>query len=313
MPNHVTNKVTISGAQERLSELRTLMAGTGCDGEPEVLTFHSLIPMPWYLHEIVDGSDLPYALWLTDLKAYKQYKSKESAQTAWVAKMLGIEDKPPQTIEEKFSALFRCQVSTRDEAIDWAIENKPELWGQGERVCMALREHGCKSWYDWSIENWGTKWDAYDIDVAESPGELIYVFDTAWSTPAPVIQAMANRFPDLAIEHRFFDEGHGFWGIYTYEGGLCCISDTEEHNRVELCIELKGYDPTEDEDDDEDPIFADEKAQSTHNMTEQYGQTVCVVNIIAADNNGSETLGVPASLDSSDFDDSHPSADTPVQ
>ena len=38
------------------------------------------------------------------------------------------------------------------------------------------------NWYDWNIENWGTKWDITDSGLgAVSETELYAYFSTAWS------------------------------------------------------------------------------------------------------------------------------------
>ena len=49
------------------------------------------------------------------------------------------------------------------------------------------------NWYDFNIKNWGTKWDAYDVDVQ---GDCVY-FNTAWSTPCPVIETLAKAIDDI--------------------------------------------------------------------------------------------------------------------
>ena len=53
---------------------------------------------------------------------------------------------------------------------------------------------------DWCSANWGTKWNAYDVAVSESPKELFYRLDTAWDTPEPVIRALSLKFSTLEFE-----------------------------------------------------------------------------------------------------------------
>lgn len=75
--------------------------------------------------------------------------------------------------------------------------------GQKER-----EEHGTNNWYDWSIENWGTKWNAFRTDMCMSREDLILNFDTAWSVPIPIYDKLAEMYPDLEF-HVFFDEESG--------------------------------------------------------------------------------------------------------
>lgn len=65
-------------------------------------------------------------------------------------------------------------------------------------------------WYSWNIDNWGTKWGAYDHSIEPAPGDLCRVqFDTAWSHPVPVIAALAAKFPDEEISVVYADEDLG--------------------------------------------------------------------------------------------------------
>lgn len=50
--------------------------------------------------------------------------------------------------------------------------------------------HGANNWYDWRIENWGTKWNAYDTSLNKDVNTI--VFDTAWSCPFPVLEELAK-------------------------------------------------------------------------------------------------------------------------
>lgn len=71
------------------------------------------------------------------------------------------------------------------------------------------------NWYNWSIANWGTKWNAYDVTLAtKGDWKLVYRFSTAWSIPEPVIKKLAEMFPDVAIEFIAADDGG--WFAYNY-------------------------------------------------------------------------------------------------
>jgi hypothetical protein len=60
----------------------------------------------------------------------------------------------------------------------------------------------------WSIENWGTKWDADDVQVVdEDEDSITYSFDTAWSPPEPICEALRDKFPDLHISWFYRESG----------------------------------------------------------------------------------------------------------
>lgn len=110
------------------------------------------------------------------------------------------------------------------------------------------------NWYDWCPKNWGTKWNAYDCDFNDE--EKTIRFDTAWSPPEPITFKLSSMFPTVEIKHKFFDEGHMFWGEMVIKNSEILSSkegksEEDEYCR-ELCLELKGYDPTEDAEDEDD-------------------------------------------------------------
>ena len=51
-------------------------------------------------------------------------------------------------------------------------------------------KHGKNNWYHWSIDNWGTKWNAVDTRVELNDGSLYYTFDTAWDCPREIVNAL---------------------------------------------------------------------------------------------------------------------------
>ena len=61
-------------------------------------------------------------------------------------------------------------------------------------------------WYDWRLQNWDTKWDAYDVVITDDdPDSLEVEFNTAWSPPEAICSALREQYPDLAISW-FYDE-----------------------------------------------------------------------------------------------------------
>ena len=51
-------------------------------------------------------------------------------------------------------------------------------------------KYGDNNWYRWSIDNWGTKWNAVDTRVELKDGSLYYTFDTAWDCPREIVNAL---------------------------------------------------------------------------------------------------------------------------
>jgi len=108
-----------------------------------------------------------------------------------------------------------------------------------------LKRTGYAYWYDWAPEKWGTKWNAYDQTEIEP--NLIQ-FDTAWSCPIPVLEALAAKFPEVEFICEFADEDIGSnQGTLTFRKGEL-IERTEaqgDKNRRMFAYRLKGYEEGE--------------------------------------------------------------------
>ena len=64
-----------------------------------------------------------------------------------------------------------------------------------------------KDWYNWRCENWGTKWNSYDANWSED--NTCVSFQTAWSMPYPLLQAVALMFPNITFVIGYADEDQG--------------------------------------------------------------------------------------------------------
>jgi len=64
---------------------------------------------------------------------------------------------------------------------DWKIRNK------------LIRDYGSDNWYDWAKNHWGTKWNAYDVEICEDKENYLQVdFTTAWDSPRGVIGRLSK-------------------------------------------------------------------------------------------------------------------------
>jgi hypothetical protein len=82
-----------------------------------------------------------------------------------------------------------------------------------------LEKHGYATWYDYCVNEWGTKWDVGgDGDMAsqDSPTDLCMNFDSAWAPPVPAMQ----KFQDLGFKVKlvYWESGMCFCGLYDENG-----------------------------------------------------------------------------------------------
>ena len=68
-------------------------------------------------------------------------------------------------------------------------ENAKPEW-QKEQSKKLKAKYGADNWYDWSINNWGTKWNACNTEVELNENVLNYTFETAWDAPREIVRAL---------------------------------------------------------------------------------------------------------------------------
>jgi hypothetical protein len=71
-------------------------------------------------------------------------------------------------------------------------------------------------WYNWRVENWGTKWEV-DVNTTRSGKTLALAFDSAWAPPVPVFEAMHAR--GFAVRAAYWEPGMAFAGEWNSELG----------------------------------------------------------------------------------------------
>ena len=222
MPNHVKNIVAFVGDKAKIKSLLEAVQnnkyGFG------TIDFNKIIPMPESLR-IEAGSHTN-----TGLQAYREFVSdylfeKRDAN----ADVLNI----PVEIEQDF-----LRQKTDVSAEDWAL---------GKAAFQNMHQYGAPTWYEWSINSWGTKWNAYGYYEGNdySTEDTLY-FQTAWSAPHPILQRLSELFPDVEIIHEWADEDLGTnCGRYAYQSCVRMEETFPESDReaMEFALRLWEYTP----------------------------------------------------------------------
>ena len=83
-----------------------------------------------------------------------------------------------------------------------------------------INKYGYDNWYDWNINNWGTKWNACEVDSNKNNEmEIIYNFQTAWSPPVPWCTTLFDKYPELNIKLEYEEPAMNFGGYLSFENG----------------------------------------------------------------------------------------------
>jgi len=108
---------------------------------------------------------------------------------------------------------------------------------------------GFDNWYDWRVQNWGTKWDVDSeglefTDNGDGTASITGWFDSAWAPPIEAYNTFLGDMDNCSIEATYEEGGMDFAGIY-YNGddqymeglsewcssvvkGTCALEDTPE-------------------------------------------------------------------------------------
>lgn len=227
MPNHVTNKIEITSpnAMEAVAFMKS---------DERAFDFGKIIPMPDSLH-IGSGSITDFALAYALANGEKSELSQDQIDKYYED---GWFDTKSETAKRDLERAYGY--------VGESQEKREELLKLGQTVISNVDTYGHKTWYEWSNENWGTKWNAYDISVSEN----IIQFDSAWASPTPVLEKWIAQFK-LTCTVKAFDEGYNFWFIKEYKDGeLQSDRASLPEDKDALALELKGYSSDEEEDEE---------------------------------------------------------------
>ena len=175
MPNYVINRLEINADRETVQNVMDFLKGkTDEDSTPCYIDFNNIIPMPKDL--LIEASTSgEFGMQYIIAQQRKQFNSQDDLK---VIQLMEIQ-------EEK----------VREEALQLGMTYLRN-WGK----------YGYPTWYEWSIANWGTKWNAFNQNF-EEPNVLW--FDTAWEGVPLLIQTLSEIFPDVEFQYAYADEDLG--------------------------------------------------------------------------------------------------------
>jgi hypothetical protein len=216
MPNHTANNFTVTGPVADVK--RFLQQAAGSDKE---LSFNSLLPLPTVLRNVSSP----------------------------------VRIQPQEEINATWDEWYKRKDEGKLEK--WELEQgRPMGLGVTQDTYDTLmKEYGVSNWYDWSVLNWGTKWDCYDvrewnIAVADEEMTATIYYETAWSPATQLWLTVSQQYPTLTFFHEFADEGGGFLGDETIHNGAVIEEneyDWDDDDGITLREGLGRYWPEDEE------------------------------------------------------------------
>ena len=194
MPNHVQNRLKIVGKKEDIENVINSVKS-----DREVIDFNKIVPMPIEL-DITSSSkgDIGLA----------------------IIKKLGAKT-------SKFEDIYlqRFNEFTDDEA--------ERMINVGLNYLRNIIKYGYPNWYEWRLENWNTKWNAYDTEL-KTENEIW--FNTAWNNVAEkIVRKLSLMFPNVTFEYSFSDEDTACnCGNATFKNGFFTLDFLDNHSKEAL-------------------------------------------------------------------------------
>ena len=224
MPNYVTNIVYAK-------DIKALKKFMKMENGERVFDFNKIIPMPKDLN-ITSGSmsyiDNDFGFdkerHARQTKVIDPLLNKFYTPKITQNKFLSAVKKEWDKIKDNFKSVYNFQ-SSKFEEYDTIIKGY-----------FNTQRYGYKDWYDWSIANWGTKWNASETQIFDKGIQ----FNTAWSCPVSVLKELSKHIP---IVVSFSDEDTGRnYGIYEFNNGKSKVwLDDRNHLAVEA-LACRGSD-----------------------------------------------------------------------
>jgi hypothetical protein len=170
----------------------------------------------------------------------------------WCNNYLELEHDDPEMITRARKAFNEgrlleefCPVPKSLHIVAGSVGDPDEQKKLEEQTAQNLVDHGYGNWYDYCVNEWGTKWDVgADGCIAEDygPNSTTMVFDSAWAPPC----AAMDKFMALGfrVTLYYYESGMAFAGIYSedgddfYELGGMTSQQVEEELPAELDIKF---------------------------------------------------------------------------
>lgn len=130
--------------------------------------------------------------------------------------------------------------------------NKSFMNENSSEESVSLQEKfGYDNWYDWALNNWGTKWGDYELtkstiqtmDSSRWNSEIDsieyrkvyymhFYYTTAWGPGSDeIMSALAEQFPQLNAMLYYEEPGMGFAGFVVVKDGSIAHNEQWEHHQ----------------------------------------------------------------------------------
>jgi hypothetical protein len=165
----------------------------------------------------------------------------------WCNNNLTLSHDDPQMIQRAFDALERQEFLQEFCPVPQELRDTVADGSTNEQL---IAKYGYSSWYDYCVNEWGTKWDCGEQGASDihPDGTMLHTFfDTAWAPPVYAYEKLEKL--GFRVDAQFYEPGMAFAGTY-------CDGNCDELN-------LEG-------------MTADEIEQDYPDLDEAFGISECM-------------------------------------
>ena len=99
------------------------------------------------------------------------------------------------------------------------------------------------NWYDWRVDNWGTKWEVSTeglefIDNEQGRAMITGWFDSAWSPPIGAYERFLEQNEDCSLEASYYEPGCDFAGFWNNGADEYCENLHDEWQKGDEASDL---------------------------------------------------------------------------
>ena len=214
MPNNTENIVAFEGDYENITKLYALTMKKD-DDDHDFFDCNAVVPMPEDLNIVDCSRGYMAAEYLFDCAC------KDNDLPLPLANII-------EQLKEQNGSNDKQKMYERLTSHDEEYEKEYGMtWREmGTKYYENYKKYGFATWYRWKVENWGTKWGAYETEVLQYDADERYPdscyfdvkFQTAWAPPMPIYRKLHEMFPSVTINAYWSDEGDYERGkVYTTE------------------------------------------------------------------------------------------------
>ena len=140
----------------------------------------------------------------------------------WCNNVVELAHKDPTMIERARDAFNRGEllnefvpVPADLKIVAGCVSDEAEQKKLEEDTARNVQKYGYGNWYDYCVNEWGTKWDVggegYEVEIQED-GRITLSFDSAWAPPVAAYEKMLEQ--GFEIRAYYYEPGMCFAGVY---------------------------------------------------------------------------------------------------